>query len=203
MTKKRITMQDLALGSYEAACIIGAHWTQPGRLAKAGRLVYRPLESGWGIEGRNEFFLYSLADCDENYRDYIAAMEAGGVRGRPRGQEYMELREPMLARLAAVEPILYDDAIGTAEAARILGVHITLIGRMIRSGKIRGRIAINDRKGRSSVYIVSRRSCEENRAVVMASEAAGTKTGRKRKPSGTSPKVIRKAPVARKRRPKG
>ena len=90
----------------------------------------------------------------------------------------------MLARLREVEPILYDDAIGTSEAATILGIHITMVNRMVRDGKLRARKAFNDRhgEGKGSVYIVSRRSCEENRQKYTAMEASGTKTGSKRNP---------------------
>ena len=106
----------------------------------------------------------------------------------------------MLARLREVEPILYDDAIGTAEAASIMGVHITLVNRLIREGKLRARKAMNDRHdGGGSVYIVSRRAAEANRAKYAAMESSGSKTGIPRQPSGSSPKVNRSAPVKKRK----
>lgn len=181
---RRTEMPDIALGSWEAACITGTQWSRPAKLAKAGKLVYRPLESGWSLDRTNEYFLYSLRDCDQNYQDYMEAVEAGTLRGRRRADECLAQREPMLARLRDAEHILYDDAIGTAEAAAIIGVHITLINRMVREGKLRARKAFNDRRGegKGSVYIVSRRACEENRQKYAALEAAGAKTGSKRNP---------------------
>lgn len=181
---RRIEMADIALGSWEAACITGTQWSRPAKLAKEGKLVYRPLESGWSLDHRNEFFLYSLKDCDDNYHDYLEAVAAGPLPGRRRSEECIALREPMLARLRDVEQILYDDAIGTADAATILGVHITMVNRMVREGKLRARRAFNDRhgEGKGSVYIISRRACEENRQKYAALEASGTKTGSKRNP---------------------
>ena len=198
---RRSGLPDLALGSYEAACVTGTHYSRPAKLAKQGKLVYRPLESGWGISDRNEFFLYSLRDCDDNNLAYLEEIAGGSMRGRRRADECLARRITMLERLKEVEPILYDDAIGTAGAASILGIHITLVNRMIRDGKLRARKAFNDRHGdgKGSVYIVSRRSCEENRAKYAALETAGTKTGRPRKPPGTNPRVPRKSPVARKK----
>jgi hypothetical protein len=183
MAKKGM-IPDIAIGSWEAACITGTQWSRPAKLAKAGRLVYRPLESGWSLDQKNEFFLYSLRDCEQNYRDYLDAVATGSLPGRRRSEECIALREPMLARLREVEPILYDDAIGTSEAATILGIHITMVNRMVRDGKLRSRKAFNDRhgEGKGSVYILSRRACEENRQKYAAMEAAGTKTGSRRNP---------------------
>lgn len=185
---RRIEMPDIALGSWEAACITGTQWSRPAKLAKEGKLVYRPLESGWSLDKRNEFFLYSLRDCDQNYHDYLEAVASGTLRGRRRSDDCLAQRGPMLARLRDVEQILYDDAIGTAEAATILGIHITMVNRMVREGKLRARKAFNDRhgEGKGSVYIVSRRACEENRQKYAALEAAGAKTGLKRNPGKRS-----------------
>lgn len=181
---KQGRVPDIAIGSWEAACITGTQWSRPAKLAKAGKLAYRPLESGWSLDQKNEFFLYSLHDCEQNYRDYLADVATGSLPGRRRSEECIAQREPMLSRLRDVEQILYDDAIGTSEAATILGVHITMINRMVRDGKLRARRAFNDRhgNGKGSVYILSRRACEENRQKFAMLEAAGTKTGMKRNP---------------------
>lgn len=187
MAKKGM-IPDIAIGSWEAACITGTQWSRPAKLAKAGKLVYRPLESGWSLDQKNEFFLYSLRDCEQNYRDYLDAVATGSLPGRRRSEECVALREPMLARLREVDPILYDDAIGTSEAATILGIHITMVNRMVREGKLRARKAFNDRhgEGKGSVYILSRRACEENRQKYAAIEASGSKTGSKRNPGKRS-----------------
>ncbi len=195
----RIQMPDIALGSYEAAAITGTQWGRPARLAKAGKLIYRPLESVWSDDRRNEVFLYSLHDCIENYQDYIASTSNGRPPGKPRAEECLAQHSLMMKRLRDVEPILYDDAIGTAEAATILGVHITLVNRLIREGKIKARVPFNDRYPDrvGGNYIVSRRSAEENQAKYSALESAGKKTGTKRTP-GKARVVSRPAPVRKK-----
>ena len=202
MTKapmKAAKLPDIALGSFEAAAVTGTQWSRPARLAKAGKLIYRPLESGWSADRKNEVFLYSLHDCIENYEDYIASAANGRSPGKPRAEECLAQHGPMLKRLREVEPILYDDAIGTAEASAILGVHITMVNRLIREGKIKARVPINDRYPDRATgnYIVSRRSCEENRAKYAALESAGKKTGSKRTP-GVLKVVSRPAPVRKK-----
>lgn len=202
MTKaplKAAKLPDIALGSYEAAAITGTQWSRPARLAKAGKLIYRPLESGWSEDRKSEVFLYSLHDCVENYEDYIASTAKGRPPGKPRAEECLAQHEPMMRRLREVEPILYDDAIGTAEAAAILGVHITMVNRLIRAGTIKARVPYNDRYPDriGGNYIVSRRSCEENRAKYSALESAGKKTGTKRTP-GKARVVSRPPPVRKK-----
>lgn len=178
---KRTTLPDLALGSWEAACVAGVHPSRIRRMAEVGHVIYRPMGSAWADRGepKNEYLLYSLHDCDENFRDYNAMLHERGGKApyRPRSEEWLSQHESMLARLADVEPILYDDAISTAQASAIMGVHITWVNVMIRDKKIRARIAINDRRGGGRVYIVSRRSCEQNRAAAVAAERAGKKPG--------------------------
>jgi hypothetical protein len=85
--------------------------------------------------------------------------------------------------LRAVEtPITFVDAIGVAEAAKILSVHPSFIGRLVSGGDIVGRMAWGQRRtstfGRQ--FILSRRSCLENVAHARAIQAAGGKVGRPR-----------------------
>lgn len=178
---KKTTIIDLALGSWEAACVAGVHPSRIKRMAQVGHVIYRPMGSAWarGEERHNEYLLYSLHDCDENYREYVTEfVERGGkMPYRPRSDEWLSKHDDMMRRLADVEPIHYDDAISTAQASAILGVHITWVNTMIRDGRIKARVAINDRKAGGRVYIVSRRSCEENRAAAIAAERAGKKPG--------------------------
>lgn len=194
-------LPDLALGAWEAAAVCGVHFTRIKRMAAAGQLIYRPMDSAWTLEESgepvNEFLLYSLHDCDDNYRAYIEKLPSGGTGRRPRNEDCLARHGEMLKKLKDVEPIVYDDAISTAQAAAILGVHVTWVNSMIRDGRIKARQALSERRGsldgKGRVYIVSRRSVEANRAAVTASERAGTKRGKKRaKPTGAVKRVPRK-----------
>lgn len=179
--KPKAALPDIALGSWEAACVAGVHFTRIKRMAAAGALIYRPMDSAWTTSDdgpQNEFLLYSLHDCLENYREYLAMAAAGEHKRRPRAEENLAQHEPMLAKLAAVEPIIYDDAISTAQAASIMGCHVTYINSLIRRKKLRARVAMNDRRRSGGrVYIVSRRACEEMRAHSVTQERRGAKPG--------------------------
>lgn len=193
------TLPDLALGAWEAAAICGVHFTRIKRMAASGLLIYRPMDSAWSSsdEPQNEFLIYSLHDCDENYREYIAKLSEGGTGRRPRNQESLDLHDEVIAALKGVEPITYDDAISTAQAAAIMGTHVTWVNTLIRDGKLKARVAMSLRhgKGKSRIYIVSRRSCEKNRAAAMAAEKTGRKAGpRRKKPAGVVPKVTARRP---------
>lgn len=192
--RKRPALPDIALGSWEAACVCGVHFTRIKRMAASGSLIYRPMDSAWTTSDDgpvNEFLLYSLHDCLENYDEYVTRAAAGGHLRRPRAEENLAQHEPMMARLAKIEPILYDDAISTAQAAAIMGTHVTFVNSLIRQGRIRARVAMNDRRGGGGrVYIVSRRSCEENRASALSREKSGTKPGRPRLPPVSSPRRV-------------
>lgn len=192
---KRTSLPDLALGSWEAAAVCGVHFTRVKRMAASGQLIYRPMDSAWTTapdgQPKNEYLLYSLHDCDDEHRAYMAKLAEGGTGRRPRDQHHLAQHDEMLAALARVEPILYDDAISTAQAAAILGTHITWVCELIRDGKLRARAAMNGRRSSGGrVYIVSRRSCEENRAAALSRQSAGTKSGpRRSKPTGVVPRV--------------
>jgi len=119
-------------------------------------------------------------------KDYIepqavSAAEAAAIMGvhfvMPK-----RMAPPVVAHLKGVKtPIAFDDAVTLGEAAAILGVHHTLVPRMLRDGKIVGRVAWSPRsKGGPRLWIVSRRSCLANVKEIKAAEAAGTKRGRPR-----------------------
>lgn len=168
-------LPDLALGSYEAAGVLGCHFTKPAQMQAKGMIEGRECPEIYSKGSDRRILIYSLASCEENWREYE---RRGG--GRPR--TWLDDRPPALKRLASARPaILYADAVGVGEAAEILGVHPTLVYRMARDGKIVARQPWNPRRSGPRFLIVSRRSCEQNRRETAAREAAGKKPGRKRK----------------------
>jgi hypothetical protein len=172
-------MKDIALGSYEAACLMGLHFTRPKRLFDAGELDGRPLDPVWVTESSRQFVVYSAASAERNLKDF----EAGRFGPVKNPRAYLHLRDKVLRRLAAEkQTVMYEDAIGTAEAAKILGVHPTMVQRLVITKKIVARQPWNPRNpGAGRIYIISRKSCEANRREIAALEAAGKKRGRKRK----------------------
>jgi hypothetical protein len=173
---------DLALGSWEAACLLGVHWTQPKRMSEKGLLTARTLRSPIHSDPERVFSVYSMLECEENFAEYEAAMESGGTGKRARTA--VEERPAMLKKLAAVtHQITFGDAISTGEAGEILGVHWTFPPRLALAGKIVGRVLANGRNRNSRCWVFSRASCEANVSLARRLEANGTKRGRKRKPS--------------------
>ena len=170
-------LPDMAVGSWEAAGVLGIHFTQPAKLAEKGFLTVRKLKS-LSTAGVNTFAIYSFAECDKDFLDYEDRQASSG--GRPRTR--VDGRPAMLKKLAAEKnQILFADAIGTHEAAEILGVHWTFPSRMARDGKIVGRMLHSDRGRSSRLWIFSRASCEKNLREAKKLEAAGKKLGRKRR----------------------
>jgi hypothetical protein len=146
-------------------------------MVERGLLTVRKLKS-LSTAGVNTFAIYSLAECDKDFLNYEESQTWNG--GRPRTR--VDHRPAMLKKLAA-EPhqILFADAIGTQEAADILGVHWTFPSRMARDGKIVGRMLHSDRGRSARLWIFSRASCEKNLREAKKLEAAGKKLGRKRR----------------------
>jgi len=169
-------MKDLALGSYEAACLLGVHFTRARRMYDAGLIAGRALDPVWVATSSREFVVYSAASCEQNFRDHQA-----GRFGKARNpRAYLHLRSQVLKRLAG-ETVLYEDAIGTAEAAKLLNVHPTMVQKLATQGKLVARQPWNPRNGVASrIYLISRKSCEKNRRDIAALEAAGVKRGRAR-----------------------
>lgn len=168
-------LPDLALGSCEAAALMGVHFTKPAKMQEAGQIEGRECQEIYSKGSSRRFVIYSAASCEENYREY-------GRRQGGRPRTCLGDRPAALKRLAVAKPaVLYDDAIGVGEAAELMSVHPTLIYRMAREGAIVARRPWNPRKRAPRVLIISKRSCEKNHRETLAREAAGTKPGIKRK----------------------
>lgn len=167
-------MKDEALGAWEAAGLMGLHWSRPAKMVLQGILSSRVV----GVSGERSFAVYSRNECEQNYADYI---DGKAIRKRPRTA--LDERPAILRALAPKSRprIAYGDAISLAEAGRILGVWWTLVPRLVRDGKLVGRILHSGRKNSSRLWIISRESCEQHRADVARQEQAGTKRGRPRK----------------------
>jgi hypothetical protein len=171
-----------AVGAHEAAAIMGLHWSLPARMVGKGWLSASELE-GAG-QGLRAFVVYDGSECDRNYREYDAHVAARGGKNDRRPRAWLHLREPMLRKLAAIDPpIAFSDAIGVREAAGILGVHPSFVPRLIKSGDIVGRrLHSRDQTTtrRRAVYICSRTSCIENAKIVRQQQHDGGKVGRPR-----------------------
>jgi hypothetical protein len=171
---------DLAIGSWEAAALLGIHFTRPRRMAEQGLLTTRQLQSPDVADPERVFNIYSSAECEADFAAYEEQLNHGGSGRRPRSN--LEERPAMLKLLKALEhPIEFGDAVSTGEAAEILRCHWTWPTRLAGEGKIVGRILHNGRNSRSRCWIFSRASCEANVSVVTRLEEAGKKKGRKRK----------------------
>jgi hypothetical protein len=185
---RRLTESDIsravsqAVGAHEAAAIMGLHWSLPARMVSKGWLSASELE-GAG-QGLRSFVVYDGSECDKNYREYDAHVAARGGKHDRRPRAWLHLRQPMIAKLAAIaEPIAFGDAIGVLEAASILGVHPSFVPRLIKAGDIVGR-RLHSRDQTTTrhraVYICSRTSCIENAKIVRQKQHEGAKVGRPR-----------------------
>lgn len=180
-TKKTVVPQ--AVGASEAAALMGVHYVMPRRMAEKGLLSAHVATESANVDEPERFYaLYDAVECDENYREYEEKVAARGGMNDRRPRSSLHLRPEVLRHLRGVKtPIAFNDAITLGEASAILCVHQSLVPRLLRSGKVVGRIAWNHRgKSGSRVWIVSRKSCLENVREVKAAEAAGTKRGRTR-----------------------
>lgn len=170
---------DQAIGSWEASCILGVHWTTPKRMADKGLLTTRTLKSPITSDPERVFTVYSLAECERDFEEYEEQLKQGGSGRRPRG--FLSSRPPMVRDLAKLpSQIVFGDAISTGEAAEILGVHWTFPPRMAAQGKIVGRILVNGRNAGGRCWIFSRASCEANASASRRLQTAGKKPGRRR-----------------------
>ena len=176
MAKTKI---DQAIGSWEAACLLGVHWTTPARMVGKGLLTSRTLASPVVSDPERVFTVYSLAECEADWEEYAEQLKHGGSGKRPRAN--VDLRPPMATALAALEhQIAFGDAVSTGEAAEIMSVHWTFPPRMAQQGKIAARILVNARTNRSRCWIFSRAACEANVSLARRLQSAGTKKGRHR-----------------------
>jgi hypothetical protein len=170
---------DQAIGSWEAACILGVHWTTPARMVAMGLLTSRTLSSPVISDPERVFTVYSLAECERDWEEYAEKIKQGGTGKRPRAN--VDLRASMVKALASVEnKIAFGDAVSSGDAAEIMSVHWAFPPRMAQQGKIAARILANARNNRSRCWIFSRASCEANVSLARRLQAAGTKKGRHR-----------------------
>lgn len=169
-----------AVGSYEAACLMGVHFSQPAKLHAKGRLSAHMIEGSNYVENPTKTAaIYDSRECERDYEEYVERYDSGEHGRRPRA--WLHLRPDAIAHLRTVKtPIDFDDAIGVVEATKILGVHPSFVARLIARGELVGRQPFS-RRGRSPrVYIISRRSCVENAKKKRAALAAGGVVGRPR-----------------------
>jgi len=172
-----------AVGTYEAAAIMGVHFATPVKMVAKGLLTAQVMDQVYSAAGARRQSIFDGQECERDYLDYEdrKADPSDPVGRRPRS--YLDLRPAVLKALRAVQtPIPFGDAIGVAEAAKILSVHPSFIGRMVAKGDIVGRMAWGQRRA-STVgrqFILSRRSCLANVAKVRALQSAGGKVGRPR-----------------------
>lgn len=175
------TVKDQAIGSWEAAAIMAVHFTQPAVMVRKGVLKSRAIKGPSGGGGGRAFAVYSLRECDADYHDYESRRSQ---KTRRRARTQTSMRPAVMRQLArnAVQ-IAYDDAVGCAEAAEIMGCHFTWPPRAAARGDIVGRILKNGRQDSASdrTWIFSRRSCEANALAARAQIHAGTKVGRPRR----------------------
>lgn len=176
-------MRPWAIGSYEAAALMGTHFTRPRKMVSQGLLsAHIIVESAYSAEPTRNFAIYNAQECDADYAEYDKKYRAKGGKTDRRPRSNVSQRPEALRRLKAQKvQIEFDDAIGVCEAAKILNVHASFVPRLISSGRIVGRVAWNPRGAGSRIYIVSRKSCQADIRAVRAAEVAGTKKGRPRK----------------------
>lgn len=172
---------DLALGSYEAAAVMGVHYTRPRIMLATGKVIGRHLEGE--IEDPAALFcIYSSRDCERDWREYGDRVEAGGGKHYRRSRAWIHMREPALKRLAKLKhPIEYADACSVWEAMLMLNLTSPAqIGLLLRQGKLVGRSPWSQRNEgarQKGLWIVSRRSVEERKKRIIADEVAGKKPG--------------------------
>lgn len=176
---------DQALGSYEAACLMGVHFGQPSKMLAKGRLAAHVVaDSAYSDDLTRQVAIYDGTECEANYREYEKTVAARGGKTERRPRSWLHLRPEAIRRLKAVKDrIDFDDAVSLVEAAKILSVHISLVPRLIAQGKVVGRLPWNPRSNPANArnWIVSRRSCQAEIKATRARENAGTKPGTKRK----------------------
>lgn len=167
-----------AVGSHEAAGLLGVHHTVVGKMVQRGWLSAHLLDAAHSAAATKRYAIYDGGECDRNFREY----EEDGHLGRPRAWTHMRPR--VLKHLAGVQkPISFDDAIGPAEASRILNVHPSFLARLAAAGEIIGRRpwSPSASTGLAMSWFYSRSSCLANARKVRQMQAAGEKVGRPRK----------------------
>lgn len=169
------------MGSHEAAALLGVHLTVVGRMASRGLISATVLDAAHSAAPTKRYAIYDGGECDRDFREYEDTLADRGT-GRPRAG--VHLRPAVLKHLGAIStPIRFPDAIGPAEASKILGVHVSFLGRMARAGEIVGRRPWSpvNASGLANSWIFSRDSCLANARKTKQIAASGRKPGRPRK----------------------
>ena len=172
--------KDEAISAQEAAAIMGVHFTRPARMASAGLIETVDILVGISISGDRLSKVYSRLQAEENYEEYILSLKRR-VRRRPR--EYLDERSEVFEYLAAEgrPKIALHDAIGTAEAGKILSVSTSWVSSLALENQIIGRVSWSGRAV-NRTWIISKASCIENRLSIERKKLSGeTLFGRPRK----------------------
>lgn len=175
---------DQAVGAYEASALLGVHFTVPARMADRGVLTAHRGDSAHSEDPSRASLIFDGGECEENFREYEEKVASRGGKSDRRPRGWLHLRPEVLKRLQAVKaPIPFDDAITVGDASKLMGVHFSLVARMLREGKLIGRVAWSRRVSPASarLWIVSRSSVMDNIRRTKALEAAGKKRGIARK----------------------
>lgn len=166
-----------AVGGFEAAAILGLHFTVPYRLAKEGKLTSHSHEVN---DSGRQITFFDGEECDENWCDYAVKMAMEGGTGR-RPRTNSQHRKAVLKYLAGVEhKIQLSDAIPSAEAAKIMGTHISWVTRLCSEGKLAGRRLWSPRSTKQPQWMISRKSALANLAGAKATFSTGKMQGRVR-----------------------
>jgi hypothetical protein len=180
-TPKGHLYEPQAVGAYEAAALMGIHYSRPQKLVARGLLSAHRVEESVHVTTLTKHqAIYDSKECEKDFAEYEDLMDSGEHGKRPRA--WLHLRPDAIRHLQKVEhPIAFADAIGIAEAAKILKVVVSFIPRLVACGDIVGRRPWSRRGAGSRIYIISRQSCVANAREVRSLEAAGKKVGRPRK----------------------
>lgn len=203
------TLGDMALSASEAAAILGVQFSRPPRMLERGEIRGRVCGSAYANKesqaALRQKHLFSLLECDRNYREYAATVERGNVAGGRR-REYVHMRQPMLEQLAkASVKVTFADAINAQEAAELLDCSISLIPYLVTHAKLLCRCPENPRtkEPKKRIFIISRASCEayrntnESQGVLGRHQGGAVETATKSQPSsertGTYEQLLRAA----------
>lgn len=172
-------MKNEAIGSFEAACVMGLHWVRPKKMADAGLLDCRII----GGEAGRAFAVYGLRQAEQNWREYEELIRTGEFGGRPRAYEHMRSAALRVLGEKGRPQIAYEDAIDIDEAARILRLYPTRVPRLIADRRLVARKLWSERTSSPKLWIVSKQSAEKLCRELDKAEAAGKKRGRIRQPA--------------------
>lgn len=174
---------DLALSTGEAAAVLGVHYTRVAKMAAKGQLRRKVLAGGWGGANKKSPAVYSLADCEDNYAEYLQ-LRSNDDPWLRRPRTRLDERPAMLEKLRHVPQIAFDDACGTGEAAELLRIEPPVVLVYCESGALIARKPVDEARGpadrQSRWWILSRQSVEDRRQSVMQRELDGSKPGRRK-----------------------